>query len=125
MPAEDIDLSNAIRIAHVSSESNGYTRWSELSVYFLNDPTFRKKQWVAEVSIRSVEPGEDALRRRVFRAGTLDRALTLFSTHDNEFTRIVRAEAEDWEEDHSDEIHAFYQALRPEEPAGLNIRGDR
>lgn len=122
MPAEDIDLSRAIRIAHASTEANGYTRWSELSVYFLNDPTFRKKQWLAEVAVRSVEPGEDEVRRRVLRAGTLDRALSLFSTHDNESTRIVRAEAEDWQEENEDQIRAFYQALRPDE-VRLNIPG--
>lgn len=108
MPAEDIKLDNAIKIGFASSERDGYTRWVELSAYFLNDPKFRKKQWICEVKARSVEPGE-VDRRRVLRAGTLDRALKLID--DTELGRIVHEEAREWQEDNLDEIKRFYRAI--------------
>jgi hypothetical protein len=97
MHAEHIPLDKATRIAFASSKSDGFTRWTELAVYYLNMPEFGRKQWLSEAKGCSTEPGE-VTKRRALQAGTLARALQLIDTG-TDLGRIVQAEAEEWEEE--------------------------
>jgi len=98
MNAEHIPLDKATRIAFASSKSDGFTRWTELAVYYLNMPEFGRKQWLTESKGCSVEPGE-VTKRRAIQTGTLARGLKALIDMESDLGRIVTAEAEEWEEE--------------------------
>jgi len=98
MNAEHIPLDKATRIAFASSKGDGFTRWTELAVYYLNMPEFGRKQWLTETKGCSSEPGE-VTKRRAIQTGTLARGLKALIDTDSDLGRIVAAEAEEWEEE--------------------------
>lgn len=99
MRPEDIPLDQATRIGFASSEGDGFTRWTELAVYYLNIPEFGQKQWLAEAKGVSTEEGERT-KRRLLQAGTLDRALKLFE--DSDLGRIASEQAREWNDERTE-----------------------
>jgi hypothetical protein len=108
-----IDITNAIRVGHVSNRTEERGRWIELAVYWLNDPQYRRKQWLAEWLHCSVIEGE-VEKRSVHQGGTLESAMRLF--HDTNMGREVATQAYQWREENAEMINAFYQENRKSDP---------
>lgn len=112
--AEQIDLTNAIRIAHASSKREGGERWTELNAWFLNDPTYRRKQWMTERLRHSAIPGEVTKRDLVVQAGTIEAAFKQIGRTD--LGTELSLQALRWKEGNAPLIKAFYEGIRATDP---------
>lgn len=118
--AEQIDLSHAIRIAHASSKREGDQRWTELNAYFLNEPDYRRKQWLTERLRHSAIEGEVTKRDQVIQAGTIESAFRQIGSTD--LGTELSLQALRWKEENAAMIEAFYQENRKGDPG--KVRND-
>lgn len=98
---EPINMERARQIAFASTEDMGRDRWSELAVYFLEEPTKDGKRWLAVSTGMSKRPGDRTLVDRLC-TFSLESALKVFD--DNPIGRNVKAQALDWAQHHQPKL---------------------
>lgn len=109
---DPINMDKAERIAFADTKHLNRPRWSELSVFYLHEPTAEGKRWVALSVGMSSRAGETAITDKLV-AYALDGALALFD--DSPIGKIVKAEARDWATHHQadgDEVAGHPAATR-------------
>lgn len=90
---QPINMERAERVAYADTKHLGRERWSELSVYYLHEPTEDGKCWLAVSLGMSKRNGEKTLTDRLC-TFNLEMALSLFD--ESAIGRQVKAQARDW-----------------------------
>lgn len=90
-----IDTTKATRIAFGTTEAPDRMRWSELSVFYLDQATPEGKRWLALSVGRTRLEGERTLQDHLL-TYSLEACLNLFDN--SSLGRSVKAEARDWDE---------------------------
>jgi len=116
-----IDVTNATRIAFATNRTES-PRWTEVTVYWLGDPFFRRKQWLARWDVFSTIEGEDG-RMGAEQGGTLEKAMK-DAFEKGGGLRLIRRQVDDvmdqafaWREANAEMVERFYQSLRATDPS--------